>query len=393
MRYCDSLLWRAAALSTSLLMATSSFADPSVEVEPNNTCLTALEVPGTALPGTVLGQLSDSDGDIGVDFFLFRLVPWQYVRVDLIGQDSGNGTLSDPYLGLFDSACNLLGSNDDARSLDSSLTFKAPADGVIVLAAASCCDSNFTGNGGSRGTYVLTLSEPQPPIEGITGRVVDRIHGQALSGESPYWAYVNLTTPEQQWIASTQVDQNGRFTFYVDDQGQLIQPGTYLVYAEANGFKSAYSEPFEVAEGGYWDMGDIALVPPAVMFADLQVCDFIPPEGGQCTVSVRLVSNRYEDIPVEPWIIVQGGSGFSPNDYTIFEMRPQGAAIVTLPALGSRVVEFLFQIPGPRLRELWLDLQAFVARADTDRLRTFHSRSLVYVHNDGEKYAVELNQD
>jgi hypothetical protein len=140
-------------------------------------------------------------------------------------------------------------------------------------------------------------------------------------------------------------------------------------------------------------MGDIALVPPAVMFADLQVCDFIPPEGGQCTVSVRLVSNRYQDIPIEPWIIVQGNSGFSANDHTTFEMRPKGAAIVTLPALGSRVVEFLFHIPGPRLRDLWFDMEGFVARADTFRLRTFHSRSLVYVHNDGEKYVMEVNRD
>ncbi len=391
MRYCDSFLWRAAALSTSLLLATSSFADPSLEVEPNNTCLTALEVPGTAPPGTVLGQLSNTDGDIGVDFFLFRLVPGQSVRVDLQGQGSGNGTLSDPYLGLFGSGCNLLNSNDDSRGLDSSLRFQVPTDGVIVLAATSCCDSNFAGGHGSWGSYVLSLSELQPPIESITGRVVDRIHGQVLSGEAPYWTSVTLRTPEDEWIASSQVDQNGQFTFRVDDEGQPIEPGTYTVYAEAYHYKERSSDPFDVDVGGYWDVGEIALVPPAVTFTDVQACDFIPPEGGGCAVSVRLVSNRYEDIRVEPWIIVQGGVSFFNYSYTQFEIRPKGAAIVKLPALGSRVVEFRFGIPGPHLRDLWLGIEGYVARANTHRLRTFHNRSLVDVYSDGEKYVVEVN--
>ena len=101
-------------------MAAIGFADPSVEVEPNNTCLTAQEITGAAPPGSVLGALSDALSDTGVDFFLFRLVPIQYVRVDLQGQNSGKGTLDDPYLGLFDSACNLLDSNDDSVNLDSS---------------------------------------------------------------------------------------------------------------------------------------------------------------------------------------------------------------------------------------------------------------------------------
>ena len=71
-------LWKAGVLSTSLLMAAIGFADPSVEVEPNNTCLTAQEITGAAPPGSVLGALSDALSDTGVDFFLFRLVPMQY---------------------------------------------------------------------------------------------------------------------------------------------------------------------------------------------------------------------------------------------------------------------------------------------------------------------------
>ena len=91
--------------------------------------------------------------------------------------------------------------------------------------------------------------------------------------------YVWLTTPEGDWITETQVDQNGQFTFLHDDNGQWIQPGTYLVHAEANGYKMASSEPFEVAPGAYWDVGEIALTPPAVTFTDVQGCDSISPGG------------------------------------------------------------------------------------------------------------------
>jgi hypothetical protein len=336
--------------------------------------------------------LSDGNGDIGVDFYRVQLDPWQHVRVDLGGNESGKGTLDDPYLGLFDGSCQKLQENDDYAGLDSRLTFKAPQDGVIVLAAGSCCDSDFRGEGGSRGTYLLTLSSPPPVLEGITGRVIDAVHWTTIAGGSNTWANVSLITPNDHWIASAEVDSDGRFTLTQDDEGRWLEPGTYQVEAYADGYSERRSEPFEAPPGGIWDIGDVMLVPPPVSFTNLEVCESVPAEGGRCRISMRVLSNRYHDQRIEPWLIVQGGYN-SPVGHTTYELRPKGKQTMKLPALKSRVVRFVLTIPGPSLRDLWLEVQGWVATAGTSRLNTLRQDYLVEIHNDGEKYVVDSRHD
>ena len=102
------------------------------------------------------------------------------VQVDLEGANTGKGTLPDPFLGLFDSNCNLLALNDDNNgNFNSRLIFFIPPDGVFVLAATSFGDSSFTGAGAFSGSYQLTIAPATPHIT-FTPAVV--------SSASPSWA-------------------------------------------------------------------------------------------------------------------------------------------------------------------------------------------------------------
>ena len=136
------------------------------DLEPNNTCSDAQDFGAVALPFTLNGSLDGfplPSGD--VDFLRFTGTPNTAVRVDLEGQGTGQGTLGDPFLGAFDSGCNLIALNDDGGgNLNSRLVITIPADGILVLGVTICCDAGFT-EGGS-GTYLLSVQEfvSGPPV-------------------------------------------------------------------------------------------------------------------------------------------------------------------------------------------------------------------------------------
>jgi Ca2+-binding RTX toxin-like protein len=139
----------------------------AAEGEPNDTCFTARNL------GSI-GGLMTVDGSLGsasdVDFFKFSsIVPGGTVRADLEGSSTGSGTLPDPYLGFFDSNCNLLAAHDDVNgssNRNARLVFSVPADGIFILAATKFGDPNFVGGGGgSIGTYTLNVNPP-PTCQG-----------------------------------------------------------------------------------------------------------------------------------------------------------------------------------------------------------------------------------
>lgn len=145
------------------------------DTEPNNTCATAQVFGAVTLPFTVVGSLNTPPNPPDVDFFKFTAPPNSVMVVAYEGQSTGKGTLADPFLGLYNSQCQQIAVNDDGGvPLNSRLGFTVPADGVFILAASSCCD-DFTGTGGSAGSYQLTVSGAGV----ISGKIVDGL-GNAL---------------------------------------------------------------------------------------------------------------------------------------------------------------------------------------------------------------------
>jgi Tol biopolymer transport system component len=126
-------------------------------------CVAAQDFGAATLPFALDGSLDGfplPGGD--VDFLRFTGTPNTAVRVDLEGQATGKGTLSDPFLGLFDSGCNLITTSDDnGVNLNSRLTATIPSDGVYILAVTACCDGGF--NQGGNGTYQLNIQQIVAP--------------------------------------------------------------------------------------------------------------------------------------------------------------------------------------------------------------------------------------
>jgi hypothetical protein len=79
--------------------------------QPNDPCAVAQDIGAVDVtsPFTVSGSLDTPPDDPDVDFFKFGATPGASVIVDVQRADSGAGTLSDPFLGLFDSDCNFVG--------------------------------------------------------------------------------------------------------------------------------------------------------------------------------------------------------------------------------------------------------------------------------------------
>jgi hypothetical protein len=142
-----------------------------VEVEPNNPCAVAQNFGDTGLPYDVSGNLDLND----VDFFRFNANAGEEIVADLEGSATGQGTLGDPFLGLFDSNCNLLAIDDDnGTSLNSRLYFTVRADGVFVFVAAGCCDSFFFNDTATTEIYTASYTLSRHGALPISGRPAHR---------------------------------------------------------------------------------------------------------------------------------------------------------------------------------------------------------------------------
>jgi hypothetical protein len=130
-------------------------------------------LPGNALLDQLVADTTTAVGFIGdnslatgdYDYYTFDAAAGQTITVDINAQV--NGSSLDSVIGLYDSFGNLLASNDDfGGSLDSFLTFVAPADdfySVVVFGFGSGFQSDpfddFTsGPVGSTGPYEITIA-------------------------------------------------------------------------------------------------------------------------------------------------------------------------------------------------------------------------------------------
>lgn len=232
------------------------------DIEPNNTCVLAQDVGVPELPFTIPGSLDPIDASLDVDFFMFSGTPGQLVQADLRGASSGFGTLPDPYLGLFDAACNLIVVNDDAGGLDSRLLFEVPDDGTFILAASGCCDFDFQGV--AEGSYWLTVSAPQL-ADSISGRFVSSRDGLPISGDGPTFASAQLFRCIEgacfDFVGFQNADSDGNIRFEMTYNGGPLVAGTFQIQATANGFESLVTDTFDLAEGQALDLGDLAMTP------------------------------------------------------------------------------------------------------------------------------------
>ncbi len=342
-------------LAALLVLGPAPVSAQVLEEEPNNTCQTAQAVgalPG--LPSIVSGSLDTdyvSDPPVyDVDFYQFDGIPGSRLRSELRGMSSGVGTLGDPYLGLFDSDCNLLAANDDSvLGLDSRIDFEVPADGVFILAATGCCDGEFIGAHGQEGSYQLSILEALPAIGSISGRVVDEITGEPLSGAEPPYAFAELFGCSNAGgfndLAFLPVDGDGTFRVETDNNGNPLEVGSYLVAARADGYQPAESGPFAVAEGEDFYVGDIVLTPPPVTFDNIVPCaDFLPADGGVCRYTVDVRNNTNSAIRGLGWSNVQASGTGSPLGYSLFPAFHK--QFVRVPALSTRTMSFSFRVPA-----------------------------------------------
>jgi hypothetical protein len=346
-----------AALCLAGSLSSQAFAQ-TTDIEPNNSCPAAQDIGAIDVNTlfTVVGSLDTPPEVPDVDFFRFSAVPGALLVADLAGEPTGQGTLPDPFLGLFDSDCNFIALNDDTGTLNSRLHFVVPADGVAILAASGCCDGQFVGAGFSSGTYELTISPAPPSIGSIAGRVVDATTGEPLPGDSPPFTFVELLrcdgTDCFESVNVQSTDDEGRFLLKRDFFDNPLPVGTYQVRAFADQFEENATAPFDVAEGEDFDVGDIPLAPPPISVSDIQPCEDLPPQGGTCRYSVTVRNNTNEPIQGLAWSPVDGSGLGSSLTFTLFEATTAGGsrqairARVALDPSGDQAIQFRFRVPS-----------------------------------------------
>ena len=339
--------------------------------EPNNTCTEAQDMGSVSLPFVIDGSLDTPPNKPDIDFFKLLGAAGSEITVVYEGTDTGKGTLEDPYLGLYNSACNLVQINDDYGSnRNSRLRMVVPQDGVIILAASSCCDDTYTGQGDSSGSYQITIAIPPPSIGLISGRVVDDLTGMPLSGYLPPFAYVELfkcINEECAFEASLPARNDGRFLFDQNSDGNPLEGGTYQVRALADDHEAAQTDRFAVGANEDYDVGDIRLPPPMIQFSEIQRCDDLPPEGGRCRYSVRVTNNLSTQLTGSTWSLVDGSSIGSPYEFTLFQTEEYDVQIA--PGASS-VVNFQFDVPSTVANGAFMCTQVYVGQSPHSRFNT-----------------------
>ncbi len=238
------------------------------EIEPNSACLSAQNLGTPTFPVTVTGSLATPPTTPDVDYYRIAATPGDLIQIEHRGASSGNGTLSDPLLGVFSSACGLLTYNDDgAGNLDSHVEITVPADGVLVIAASSIWDWEFSGNGSYAGSYTLKIGKVTL-AQGLGGRIVDANTGAALpnatvwlqscdNGTCLRYAGYDFAGPDGIFRF-----EPGNFTLY-DNQ---LRAGEYRLIVNAGQSYVQYEgTPFQLLQGQDLDLGNLGVQPIPVV--------------------------------------------------------------------------------------------------------------------------------
>ena len=362
----DKLIQQAALAilfaSACILNSPSTALAQGVDIEPNNTCSTAQNIGQVTPTLTINGNIDRILAVSDVDYYKLTGTPGQRIIVDLEGQSTGRGTLEDPFLGAFFSFCSLFAVNDDnGGSLNSRLQITIPFDGVVILAATSCCDNGFSVGGDGIGSYTLTVA-PVPVARSISGRIVDAVNGTPLSGTAPPFAFVQLTRCSNsgcfEFVSSQNVGSDGSFRFENDFFGSPLFVGTYQVIASAEQYQQGRTNQFTVVQGEEHSVGNLALTSFPVRFSEIRPCGALPREGGDCVYSVRLTNGLATSVSADAWSLVESSNIGSFFGSTRFQTQnPQNVSIASGK---SKVVEFRFHVPSTVTNGAFICTSVFV---------------------------------
>ena len=145
---------------------------PPAPLEPNDTLATATAaLPVGVREAEFSGVIGDgTNGTRDVDLFSVVLVGGQTLDVTVAAQAISSSL--DSYLRLFNATGTQLGANDDSGgSLDSRLSFTAPASGTYYVGVSGYGNSSYNptaGSGttaGSTGPYIVSFVQTAPPYE------------------------------------------------------------------------------------------------------------------------------------------------------------------------------------------------------------------------------------
>ncbi|HWM94705.1 MAG TPA: carboxypeptidase-like regulatory domain-containing protein [Thermoanaerobaculia bacterium] len=253
-------------ITLGIALASAPAQAQTVEVEPNSTCLSAQ--PLDALPATVAGSLDTPPDTPDVDYYRINATPGDRIQIDQRGWGSGSGTLLDSFLGAFNSACELLNYDDEGGpgQFESRIEIEVPADGVLVVAASSIWDFDFSGNSYYSGTYTLSASKLEV-AKGLGGRIVNAKTGAVPNAvvylqscdNGACWQYEGYTYsgPDGSFRF-----EPGNFTLYFN----ILRAGEYRLIVNAGSSYQIYEGAiFELLDGQDLDLGNLGVEPVPVV--------------------------------------------------------------------------------------------------------------------------------
>ena len=195
---------------------------------------------------------------------------------------------------------------------------------------------------------VGTISvEPYPTAGSISGRLVDEVSGQPLSGATAPWARVDLIHCPfwgcYTWRYGQTVGTDGTFRF-TGFPNYLLPPGDFFLVAYADQYQETQSQTFHVEDDQHYDSGDVRVKSNPARVTLVQSCGAIPAEGGTCRFTMRVTNGATTRMEGESWAMVQGNDIGSSVQETTFSVGSPRA--LSLAPGGSVDLALSFEVPG-----------------------------------------------
>jgi hypothetical protein len=329
------------ALATALLGTGLCSTALAQEQEPNDRCIAFADGLPVAFPSIVQGSLDARGNRTDVDYYFLSTSAGARIRA------TGD---SDQQIGVFDLECRLIARSGQSGAVD----FTVPVSGNLTFAVASLGDTMFAGQGFSNpGPYRITLGLQPPSIGSITGRLVDAVSGEPLSGVGQPFATLSLARCVQGRcfanFTSTAVDAQGRFRVETDANALRLPPGEYEFGATGNEHVSATPTRRLIAAGEDADVGDIALRPPPFQFANVRPCSAQGSGDLVCEYSAAIRNNTSGTLRGLAHSVVQvarRSADFEASTEPGGDGGDVHRARVEIPPFERRSVTFAFDVPA-----------------------------------------------